>query len=112
MKPTAARKFQRTNELDGETFDRELSPLALEQGVVINQDRSLGYGFRLDAPYTPTLSDEGVEGVYAASGGFLNALPEHFDLQVGLDAAFPLPGARRSPGRARLFRRPGRRSAA
>jgi hypothetical protein len=80
--PKFPRKFQRTNELDGETFDRELSPLALEQGVVINQDRSLGYGFRLDPPYTPTLPDESVEGIYAALGGFLNALPEHFDLQV------------------------------
>jgi hypothetical protein len=82
MMPKFTRKFQRTNELDGQTFDRELSPLALERGIVINQDRSLGYGFRLDAPYTPTLSDESVEGIYTALGGFLNALPEHFDLQV------------------------------
>ena len=82
MIPRFTRKFQRTNDLDGQTFDRELSPLALERGVVINQDRSLGYGFRLDPPYTPTLSDEGVEGIYAALGGFLNALPEHFDVQV------------------------------
>jgi hypothetical protein len=76
------RKFQRSNELDGATFDRELSPLAIEQGVVINKDRSLGYGFRLDPPYTPTLGDDAIEGAYAALGGFLNALPEHFDLQV------------------------------
>ena len=76
------RKFQRSNELDGATFDRELSPLAIEQGVVINKDRSLGYGFRLDPPYTPTLGDDVIEGSYAALGGFLNALPEHFDLQV------------------------------
>jgi hypothetical protein len=82
MIPRLLRKFERTNELDGRTFDRELSPLALEQGVVINQDRSLGYGFRLDPPYTPTLSDEAVQGIYTALGGFLNALPEHFDLQV------------------------------
>jgi hypothetical protein len=80
--PKFIRKFQRTNELDGQTFDRELSPLALERGVVINQDRSLGYGFRLDPPYTPTLSDESVDSIYAALGGFLNALPEHFDVQV------------------------------
>ncbi len=58
------RKFQRTNELDGRTYDRELSPLAVEQGVVINKDRSLGYGFRLDAPYTPTLSDEALASLY------------------------------------------------
>jgi hypothetical protein len=82
MIPKFPRKFQRTNELDGDTFDRELSPLALERGVVINQDRSLGYGFRLDAPFTPTLSDDQVEGIYAVLGGFLNALPAHFDLQV------------------------------
>jgi hypothetical protein len=82
MIPRLARKFQRTNELDGQTFDRELSPLALTRGIVVNQDRSLGCGFRLDAPYTPTLADEGVEEIYAALGGFLNALPEHFDLQV------------------------------
>ena len=82
MIPRLSRKFQRTNELDGRTFDRELSPLALTGGIVINQDRSLGCGFRLDAPYTPTLSDEGAEEIYAALGGFLNALPEHFDLQV------------------------------
>ena len=82
MMPRLIRKFQRTNELDGRTFDRELSPLALTGGIVVNQDRSLGCGFRLDPPYTPTLSDEGVEAVYAALGGFLNALPEHFDLQV------------------------------
>lgn len=82
MRPRLTRKFQRTNELDGRTFDRELSPLALSRGIVINQDRSLGCGFRLDPPYTPTVSDEGVEGAYAALGGFLNALPEHFDLQV------------------------------
>ena len=77
-----ARKFQRTNELNGSTYDRELSPLALADGVVINRDRSLGYGFRLDAPYTPSLSDEAVEGAYGTLAGFLNALPEHFDLQV------------------------------
>ena len=82
-----ARKFQRTNELNGPTYDRELSPLALADGVVINQDRSLGYGFRLDAPYTPALSDEAVEGAYGTLAGFLNALPEHFDLQVDLDPA-------------------------
>jgi TraG P-loop domain len=82
MIPRLVRKFQRTNELDGRTFDRELSPLALTRGVVINQDRSLGCGFRLDPPYTPTVSDEGIAGAYAALGGFLNALPEHFDLQV------------------------------
>jgi hypothetical protein len=77
-----ARKFQRTNELNGRTLDRELSPLALEQGVVINRDRSLGYGFRLDAPYTRTLSDDAQLGIYSTLAGFLNALPEHFDLQV------------------------------
>jgi len=76
------RKFQRTNDLSGSTFDRELSPLDLQQGVVINQDRSLGYGFRLDPPYTPTLGDEAVQGTYHALAGFLNALPEYFDLQV------------------------------
>jgi hypothetical protein len=82
MIPRLVRKFQRTNELDGATFDRELSPLALVRGIVINQDRSLGCGFRLDPPYTPTLADEGVDAIYAALGGFLNALPDHFDLQV------------------------------
>jgi len=82
MIPKLVRKFQRTNELDGHAYDRELSPLAVERGIVINQDRSLGCGFRLDPAYTPTLSDEGIEGVYAALGGFLNALPPHFDLQV------------------------------
>jgi hypothetical protein len=76
------RKFRRTNELDGSTFARELSPLALTGGLVINQDRSLARAMRLDAPYTPTLADEGIEGVYSALGGFLNALPAHFDLQV------------------------------
>ncbi len=82
MRARLARKFQRTNELDGHTYDRELSPLALQQGVVINRDRSLGYGFRLDAPYSPTLGDEALESIYLALGGFLNALPEHFDLQL------------------------------
>ena len=82
MRPRLIRKFQRTNELDGRTFDRELSPLALSRGIVINQDRSLGCGFRLDAPYTPTVADEEVAGAYAALGGLLNALPAHFDLQV------------------------------
>jgi hypothetical protein len=77
-----AKKFQRTNELDGRTLDRELSPLALEGGVVVNQDRSLGLGLRVDAPFTPTLGDEAVHGIYQALGGFLNALPGHFDLQV------------------------------
>ena len=77
-----AKKFQRSNELGGETLDRELSPLALAQGVVINRDRSLGYGFRLDAPYTCTLSDQAVLEIYQTLAGFLNALPEHFDLQV------------------------------
>jgi hypothetical protein len=76
------RKFHRTNELDGTTFDRELSPLAISRGVVINQDRSLGYGFRLDPPYTRTLSDEAIQSVYDGLAGHLNALPEHFDLQV------------------------------
>jgi hypothetical protein len=77
-----ARKFQRTNDLTGQGFDRELSPLAIEKGVVINRDRSLGYGFRLDAPYTPALSDEAVQRNYLGLGGFLNALPAHFDIQV------------------------------
>lgn len=82
MIPKFIRKFRRTNELNGHTYDRELSPLALEQGIVINQDRSLGYGFRLDPPYTPTLSDDAILETYQALGGFLNALPENFDLQV------------------------------
>jgi len=77
-----ARKFQRTNELNGRTFDHELSPLALERGLVINKDRSLGYGFRLDPPYSRTLSDGDQEGIYLALAGFCNALPDHFDLQV------------------------------
>jgi len=76
------KKFHRTNDLSGSTFDRELSPLELHQGIVINQDRSLGYGFRLDPPYTPTLGDEAVQGTYHALGGFLNALPDYFDFQV------------------------------
>lgn len=82
MSPSLARTFQRTNELDGATLDRELSPLELSEGVVINQDRSLGYGLRLDPPYTPAQSDEAIEGAYGVLSGFLNALPENFDLQV------------------------------
>lgn len=82
MMPRLARKFQRSNELDGDTYGRELSPLAVRGGVVINKDRSLGYGLKLDPPYSPTLSDEAVQNVYEALGGFLNALPEHFDVQV------------------------------
>ena len=76
------KKFQRSNALNGQTFDRELSPLALADGVVINQDRSLGYGFRLDPPFTRTQSDEALQDIYQTLAGFLNALPEHFDLQV------------------------------
>jgi len=76
------RKFRRTNELDGATFDRELSPLALARGIVVNQDRSLGCGFRIDPPYTPLLPDDIVDAAYQALGGFLNSLPDHFDLQV------------------------------
>jgi hypothetical protein len=76
------RKFQRTNELDGRPLDRELSAFAVERGVVVNRDRSLGYGFRLDAPYTRTLSDDAQQGIYGVLGGFLNALPDHFDIQV------------------------------
>ncbi len=77
-----SRKFQRSNDLGGSTFERELSPLALERGVVINQDRSLGYGFRLDPPHTRMLGDEAMQRIYATLGGFLNALPGHFDVQV------------------------------
>ena len=76
------RKFQRINELDGQTLDRELSPLALADGIVVNQDRSLGLALHVDAPFTPTLGDEAVQGIYQTLGGFLNAMPEHFDLQV------------------------------
>jgi hypothetical protein len=76
------RKFERSNELGGPPLNRELAPLALERGLVINPDRSVGYGFRLDPPYTPTLSDEAIQGMYSSLAGFLNALPEHFDLQV------------------------------
>ena len=76
------RKFQRTNALDGRTFDRELSPLAVSRGIVINRDRSLGYGFKLDAPYTPTLADEAMGEIYRRLGGFLNSLPDHFDVQA------------------------------
>ena len=82
MSTRPARLFERTNELDGRTYDRELSALGLEQGVVINKDRSLGIGFRLDVPYTPALSDEAIAGVYSGLGGFLNALPEYFDMQI------------------------------
>jgi len=82
MIPRTARKFQRTNELNGRTLDGELSPFALEKGVVINRDRSLGYGFRLDVPYTRTLSSGAQQAVYDALGGYLNSLPGHFDLQV------------------------------
>jgi hypothetical protein len=78
----ATRKFQRTNELNGRTFDRELSPLAVERGVVVNRDRSLGYGFRLDAPYTRTLSDDAQQEIYSSLAGFLNSLPGNFDIQV------------------------------
>jgi hypothetical protein len=80
--PKLVRKFHRTNELDGATLERELSPLAVHRGIVVNRDRSLGCGFRLDPPYTPTLSDEAISAAYLALGGFLNALPEHFDVQV------------------------------
>jgi hypothetical protein len=77
-----SQKYHRTNELDGSTFDRELSPLAISGGVVINHDRSLGFGFRLDPPYTPTLSDEAIQNAYDVLAGHLNALPDHFDIQV------------------------------
>jgi hypothetical protein len=76
------KKFRRTNEMSGETFGSELAALALSNGVVINCDRSLGYGFRIDAPYTPTLPDEAVRSIYERLAGFCNALPEHFDLQL------------------------------
>lgn len=76
------RKFQRTNALDGRTFDRELSSLEVSRGIVINRDRSLGYGFKLDALYTPTLADEAMGEIYRRLGGFLNSLPDHFDIQV------------------------------
>jgi hypothetical protein len=56
--------------------------LDLERGLVINKDRSLGYGFLLDPPYTPTLGDDALLRIYETLGGFLNALPEHFDVQV------------------------------
>ena len=78
----SSRKFQRTNDLSGAVFDRELSPLALAGGIVINKDRSLGYGFRLDPPHTRTLGEEAMQRIYATLGGFLNALPGHFDVQV------------------------------
>jgi hypothetical protein len=77
-----ARKFTRTNAISASTYGAELSPLAVEQGILLNADGSLGCGFRLDAPYTPTQSDEAVGGLFAQLGGFLNALPECFDLQV------------------------------
>jgi hypothetical protein len=105
MIPKLPRKFHRTNELTGRTFDRELSPLELHRGIVINRDRSLGYGFRLDPPYTPTLGDEAIGGSYAALGGFLNALPGHFDVQViwtqhsrGAELGRRLDGLEFSPG--------------
>lgn len=78
----AARKFARTNAMSGSSFGAELSPLGCEQGVVINADRSLGYGFRLAAPYTPTQADETILNAYDRLAGFLNALPDHFDIQV------------------------------
>src|SRR6185437_13070970 len=56
--------------------------LALTRVLVVNRDRSLGYGFRLDPPYSCLLSVEALLGGYQALPGFLNALPEHFDLQV------------------------------
>jgi len=105
MKSKGNRKFQRSNELNGESFSRELSPLAVTQGVVVNRDRSLGYGFRLDPPYTCLLSDEALIGIYQALAGFLNALPDHFDLQViwtqhsrSTDFAGRLVGREFSPG--------------
>ena len=82
MTRTAAQKFSRVNELSAGTYGAELAPLALTQGVMINCDRSLAYGFRIDPPYTPTQSDEALQTTYERMAGFLNALPEHFDLQT------------------------------
>lgn len=78
----AARKFRRTNSMSAFAFGAELSALDCEQGVVVNADRSLGFGFRLAAPYTPTQSDDAIAEAYGRLGGFLNTLPDHFDFQV------------------------------
>jgi len=82
MSRSAERKFSRVNELSAGTYGAELAPLALAQGVLINCDRSLAYGFRLDPPYTPTLSNEALQTSFERLAGFLNALPEPFDLQI------------------------------
>lgn len=76
------RKFERSNELSGDLIDREVSALAVHDGVVINADLSVGCGFKLECDYTPLIGDSVITSMHAAMRGAMNTLPEHFDLQV------------------------------
>ncbi len=75
-------KYQRSNQLNGDILNKEISVLSIENGIIVNKDGSIGCGFKLDASYSPSLSTQSLDTLFKTLNGFLNSLPEHYDIQT------------------------------
>jgi hypothetical protein len=75
-------KYKRTNEIGGNIINNEISVLALSNGVILNKDGSVGCGLKIDAAYTPSMSDANLGNLLNCFAGFLNSLPANYDIQV------------------------------
>jgi len=75
-------KFKNTNILDGDLINKDISICSIDNGVVTNKDFSIGCGIKLDAPYSPCLAPNAIESIFKLLTGFLNALPNNYDIQV------------------------------
>lgn len=72
---------QRTEEVSGESFDRELPSRFIEDNILINKDLSIALGIKVLFPNLYTISETNRESIFNTLKSAFNTIPENFDLQ-------------------------------
>lgn len=76
------RKYERGEELAGQSLAEELPSLALEGDLVVNRDLSLAAGWSLQLPNTLLAGDEVRASFATLFRSIINSLPGNFDWQL------------------------------
>jgi predicted transposase YbfD/YdcC len=75
------KKFESVNELDGDLLGEEVNARTVGNGIVVNQDLSMGIAFKLSAPDTSAFGSDRRIDLYNKIRSALNSLPGHFDVE-------------------------------
>jgi len=74
-------KFELTNEMSGTALEDYLPIVSTDGGIILFRDGSMATGIQFEAPYTVTMGEEQVAGIFSGLRSVLNALPDNYDAQ-------------------------------